>query len=341
MSLPPGADAQEKPVRRPNGPSFPGEDDESDGDESRGLNARRRANHNQAQVPDLFDESVEDTINQMRGERGPGNIEPAVRPSLSAESRELFVAEGEQVDGSLSANNITKVKSEPDNEDDGDFMIIEQTDASLQAQKQWSRSLPSIIDLTDVPEKEPVIKMEPTVKKERVDPINPALPALSSQSDIEALEARNLELQLKAVQGALSNDEVSEMVSVITQLSQARTLAHTNGNATASASNVSPASDNHQPASGQETQKKPKQKRKPRVKTAAEYWARREEDDREREAKGLKRKGIYNNSSSSSKAKKTKASQDTDSSPYDEEIERQIDAVFQQRDAIQDRADRV
>ncbi|TID07556.1 Helicase-like transcription factor CHR28 [Colletotrichum higginsianum] len=339
MSLPPDADALEKPVRRPNGPSFPGEDDESDGDESRGLNARRRANHNQAQAPDLFDESVEDTISQMRGEHGPGNIEPAVRPSLSSESRELFVAEGEQVDGSLSANNITKVKSEPDNEDDGDFMIIEQTDASFQAQKQWSRSPPSIIDLTDVPEKELVIKTEPTVKKELVDPINPALLALSGQSDIEALEARNRELQSKAVQGALSNDEVSEMVSVITQLSQARTLAHTNGNATASASNASPASDNHQPASGQETQKKPKQKRKPRVKTAAEYWARREEDDREREAKGLKRKGIYN-SSSSSKAKKTKASQGTDSDPYDEEIERQIDAVFQQRDAIQDRADR-
>ncbi|TQN70479.1 Helicase-like transcription factor CHR28, partial [Colletotrichum shisoi] len=339
MSLPPSANAQEKHVRRPNGPSFPAETDESDGDESRGLNGRRRTKHSQAQVPNLFDESVEDTINQMRGNDVLGNIEPAARQFLSAESRELFVAGGEQVDGYLSANNIMKIKSEPDNEDDDDFMIIEPTDASLQAQKQWSRSLPSTIDLTDVPEKELVIKTEPAVKKEPVDPINPALPALSSQSDTEALEARNRELQSKAVQSALSNEEVSEMVSVIIQLNQARSLAHTNGNATASTSNVSPASGNHQAESGQETKEKPKQKRRARVKTAAEYWARREEHDREREAKGLKRKGIYN-SSSSSRAKKTKASQTTNSDPHDEEIKRQIDAVFQQRDAIQDRADR-
>ncbi|WQF85877.1 Putative helicase, Zinc finger, RING-type, Zinc finger, RING/FYVE/PHD-type [Colletotrichum destructivum] len=337
MSLSPGADAQEKPVRRPNGPSFPVEDDESDGDESRGLTARRRANHDQAQVPDLFDESVENTINQMRSDHGPDNTEPATRPSLPAESRELFVAEEEQVDVYLSANNITNVKTEPGSDDD--LMVIQKADASPEAQKHWSLPQRFIIDLTDVPEKEPVIKTEPAIKKEPVDHVNPILPAVSSQFDIEALEARSRELQLKAVHGGMSKAELSEMLSANTQLGQARSLAHTNGNATTFTSNVLPDSDNHQPASGHANEKKPKQKRKPPVKTAAEYWARREENDREREARGLKRKGTYSNSSLR-KTQKTKTSKSTESDSYEEENERQIDALLQTRDAIQERVER-
>ncbi|KAJ0166073.1 Helicase-like transcription factor CHR28 [Colletotrichum tanaceti] len=337
MSLLPGSDTQEKLVRRPKGPYFPAEDDESDGDESLGFNTRRRANYNQAQVPDLFDESVEDTIDQMRGDQAPDNIRPAARSSPSAESHELFVEEGEQLDGSLSAKNITMIKSEPDNEDDGDFEVIQLADASPEAQNQWSCPRRFVIDLTDAPDEDPVVNTEPAVKKEPVVHVNPVLTTLSSHLDMKALEARSGELQLKVLQGGLSPVELSEMMSVIAQLGQARNLTETK--ATPYPSIELPGFENRQQASGQETKKKPKQKRRPRVKTAAEYWARREEDDREREAKGLKRKGVYD-SSGSSKAKKTKGSQNTYSDPYEEEIERQIDAVFQQRDAIQDRADR-
>ncbi|KAK1980371.1 SNF2 family domain-containing protein [Colletotrichum cereale] len=315
------ADYQGKPACRLKGPFLPADGTESDSDTDRPshFKASKRPHRHQIHERDFFDESIEDTINDMRNENHMvNNTEHAAYPSQSAEAGELFVANTEgQNAASLPEKDDIQVKSEPDSEDDCDLMIIDHADASSRAQAKWSVPRPPI-----------VIDLVTGVKNEPLGDDRPILSELRSQSSIEALERRKNELQSKALQGALTGGEVNEMIHVVSQLSQA---------VQAATAVAFPDPNHHQQAPGQENDKTQKRKRKAPVADAAEYWARREEKERERDAKGRgAQSDVHGNTSR--KSRRPRVSADDDSDPDDEKLDSLIEKTLRPYDAIQHRA---
>ncbi|KZL87419.1 snf2 family domain-containing protein [Colletotrichum incanum] len=329
MQSTPESQGQEKAARRVKGTSFPGDDTESDAGQPSVFNTGRRVYHSLLQDPDEFDESVEDTINNMRSNNDmAGSAGPSACRSTPVDSTELFVAdtEGGQHGGSIPKNAI-EVKSEPESDEDNDFMIIDQADASSGAQIRWS-----------LPRQPIVTNLETLVKKEPLAGANPILPTMSIQPSIEVFENRKKELQSKVLQGGLSSDELDEMMHIISQLTQAQNAARIGSNANSSPVVAFPEPNNHRQATGQENSKKPKTKRKAPIEDAAGYWARREQKEREQEAKDRGRRGGVHGSTS----RKTKRARISDSKGIDtdeEELDRLIETMLKPHDAIQYRAD--
>ncbi|GKT93251.1 SNF2 family domain-containing protein [Colletotrichum tofieldiae] len=329
MSSTPGSQGQEMPARRLKGPFFPADDTESDTVQPSVFNTGRRANYNHVQEPDVFGESVEDTIDNMRNNNNKaGNTGPAAPRSQSSYSTELFVTdtEGGQHGGDIPKNPI-EVKSEPESDEDNDFMIIDQADASADARLKWS-----------LPQHPTIIDLETLVKKEPLADVNPILPAMSILPAIVVLESRKQELQSKALQGALSSDELEEMMHIMSQLTQAQNAARTGSNPNSPPIVALPKPDHHKQATGQGDPEKPKAKRKAPIGDAVGYWARREQKEREQEAKGRGRRGgVHGNTSR--KTKRARISDNRGIGTDDEELERLIDTMLKPHDAIQHRAD--
>ncbi|GKT61743.1 SNF2 family domain-containing protein [Colletotrichum tofieldiae] len=329
MSSTPESQGQEMPARRLKGPFFPADDTESDTVQPSVFNTGRRANYNHVQEPDVFGESVEDTIDNMRNNNNKaGNTGPAAPRSQSSYSTELFVTdtEGGQHGGDIPKNPI-EVKSEPESDEDNDFMIIDQADASADARLKWS-----------LPQHPTIIDLETLVKKEPLADVNPILPAMSILPAIVVLESRKQELQSKALQGALSSDELEEMMHIMSQLTQAQNAARTGSNPNSPPIVALPKPDHHKQATGQGDPEKPKAKRKAPIGDAVGYWARREQKEREQEAKGRGRRGgVHGNTSR--KTKRARISDNRGIGTDDEELERLIDTMLKPHDAIQHRAD--
>ncbi|GKT45210.1 transcription-associated protein 1 [Colletotrichum spaethianum] len=328
MSATPDNQGQAKPALCMKRTPFLADDNESDTETPSHFSAARRVTHKQIQEPDVFNESVEDIINDMRNDvYMENNADPATCRSPSVESTDLFVANTreEQNGGSPPKHNI-KVKSEPDLEDDSDFMIIDPADAPSDARVKWSLPrAPSVIDLDTVVKKEPLFDVEPI------------LPAVKSHSGIEALEIRKKELQQKVLQGALSADELDEMVHVISQLSRAQSMARTGSKPKPSPFIVSPESDLQKQTFDQGNDPKPRPKRKAPIEDASGYWARREKKEREQEAKGPGQQGSIHNTSRKSKRARVALNKGNDSD--DEDLDRMIHSMLKPYDAIQHRAD--
>ncbi|KDN67093.1 putative SNF2 family domain-containing protein [Colletotrichum sublineola] len=315
------ADDQAKSGRQRNGLFLMSSmaDSDSDNDMASHSKIPRRANRHSIQEYDVFDESIEDSINTMRNENNiPGNAGHTACPSQSVGSVDLFVTNTEGPrDTALPEKDDIEVKSEPASDDGCDLMVIDQAEASSGAQAKWSEPRPPfVIDLVTAVKQEPLIDGEPM------------LPNLGNQSSLEVLERRKNELQSKAMQGALTSGEFEEMMHVAAQLSQAAKTPRIV---------ALPDPDHQEQAPSQETDKK-KQKRKAPVADAAEYWARREEEERERDTKGRgPRGGVHSNASR--KAKRARVSGNNGSDLDDEQLDSLIEKMLRPYDAIQNRAD--
>ncbi|KAK2031315.1 hypothetical protein LX32DRAFT_661905 [Colletotrichum zoysiae] len=310
------ADDRNKCVRRRKGPFQDVTESDSDTDMPSPYKSSGRASRDQVDALDFFHEPMEDSIKDMRNENHVlDNAEQAACPSQPAESADLFLENTEgQSDVALPENDEVKVKSEPSSDDETELMIIDQADASSNAQEKWSVPRPPIvIDLATV-------KQEPSVDNE------PMLPHFEGQSSIEALERRIQEIQSTAMARPLTSDECAEMMRVMAQISQ--------GAKTPTAVTLpNPDPNEHAPGLGDE--KKKKRKRKAPVANAAEYWARREEEERVRDAK--QQGGVHKNTSR--KAKRSRVSGNHDSDLDDEELDSLIEKILKPYDAIQQRAD--
>ncbi|OHE95160.1 SNF2 family domain-containing protein [Colletotrichum orchidophilum] len=297
--------------------------------------------------PGIFDMSIEDMIRESRG----GIDTDANAATLSRTEHNdvdgLFVSSDEpQETGSFRANKVS-IKSEECSDDDLDWMIIDKDTASTGAQAKWSKpSGPWIVDLTS-PSR---VKKEPAAETQCSSMVQGNEMQIKQEPEAEAtahgytsfqdnyslvkeLEKRKEELQSKALNGALSVDDISEMCEVISDLSKAQEALSMDN----TAARVVPEQE-----SGEGNGRKAK-KSNPPIKTAADYWAREEEKDRNRKAKGKKRSGVYQGSSSDIKRARTSnrslREEQEEEEQESKEIERQINNILHQTDAIQERAD--
>ncbi|KAJ0319128.1 hypothetical protein COL5a_010342 [Colletotrichum fioriniae] len=158
----------------------------------------------------------------------------------------------------------------------------------------------------------------------------------ASRSFVKQLEERKEELQSKALKGALSTEDFSEMCQIIAQLSQVQGEVKISNNAPVAVPSP-PANLDQESVEGNE--KKSKKKSNSRIKSAAEYWARQEEKDRNRDAKGQKRSGASQRSSRATKSARTSNNASIAGDERENKrIERQIEALLRPTDAIQERA---
>ncbi|KAF4778762.1 SNF2 family domain-containing protein [Colletotrichum scovillei] len=296
--------------------------------------------------PNIFDQSIEDMIEECRRD-----IQDSGKAATSSyhgnnEMDDLFVFRDERVQNAeLSHEAAVPIKSE-ESDDDFDLMIIDQGEASSKAREEWSKPRgPWTIDLTpsSMVKTEPVehphhssinksIKQEPDAEAFAGESTS----VHTSKSFVKELEERKEELQSKALKGALSTEELSEMCQIITQLSQAQEEVKTSNKAPMAVP-FPPA--NMDQASVEGNEKKAKKKSNPRIKSAAEYWARQEEKDRNRDAKGQKRSGASQRSSRATKSARTLNNANTAGDESENKrIERQIEALLRPTDAIQERA---
>ncbi|UQC76462.1 SNF2 super family protein [Colletotrichum lupini] len=331
-----GAKRQKQPL------CFDDDDDDDDGPVEGGV---RPAIATQAE-PDIFDESIEDMIEESRRDiHGSGKAATSSYHGNS-EMDDLFVFNDERVQNAeISHEAAVPIKSE-ESDDDFDLMIIDQDEASSKAREQWSKPRgPWTIDLTP----SSMVKIEP-VEHTHHSSINkdikqePGAEASAdgstsfhtSKSFVKELEERKEELQSKALKGALSTEELSEMCQIITQLSRAQEEVKISNNAPTAV--PFPAANMDQ-ALVEGNEKKAKKKSNPRIKSAAEYWARQEEKDRNRDARGQKRSGASQRSSHATKSARTLKNANTAGDERENKrIERQIEALLRPIDAIQERA---
>ncbi|KAK1543853.1 SNF2 family domain-containing protein [Colletotrichum paranaense] len=342
MSCFKSGNAVAKGAKRQKQPFCFDDDDDDDGPVEGGV---RPAIATQAE-PDIFDESIEDMIEESRRDiHGSGKAATSSYHGNS-EMDDLFVFSDERVQNAeVFHEAAVPIKSE-ESDDDFDLMIIDQDEASSKAREQWSKPRgPWTIDLTP----SSMVKIEP-VEHTHHNSINkdikqePGAEASAdgstsfhtSKSFVKELEERKEELQSKAIKGALSTEELSEMCQIITQLSRAQEEVKISNNAPTA---VSFPAANMDQALVEGNEKKSKKKSYPRIKSAAEYWARQEDKDRNRDARGQKRSGASQRSSRATKSARTLKNANTAGDERENKrIERQIEALLRPIDAIQERA---
>ncbi|KAK2039227.1 hypothetical protein LZ31DRAFT_599029 [Colletotrichum somersetense] len=302
------ADDRNKSARRRKGPFQDDTESGSDTDIPSRSKTSTRANRDEVEELDFFGESIEASIKDMLNENHVlDNAGQTACLSQPATSAGMFV---ENTDGksdvALPHSEEIKVKSEPDSEDEIELMIIDRADASSNAQERWSIPRPPIvIDLATV-------KEEPLANNESM------LQHSESQSSLQSLEERKKEIETKALKGALTSDDLQEMMRLMAQLSQA-------AKAPTAITLTDPTQ--HEQAPGQESKKRQKRKRNAPAADAAEYWARREKKEQERNEKSRARRGGQAKDSNS------------DDSDLEEKNYLQIDKMLEPFDAIQHRAD--
>ncbi|WYZ46104.1 hypothetical protein EsH8_IX_000329 [Colletotrichum jinshuiense] len=326
-----------KGARLKKGPFLPEDSADLDGDEIRGFKALKNATYDQMQDADIFTESMEDTINEMRSQTHEATKSMSFDPRRpkSVESEDLFVTSpGEKEDCSPLGNTL-QVKSESDSDDDFDFMIIDKANAPPDVQKKWSIPRPPLtIDLTLE------VKQEPK-DDESNKSLGDGQPSASSDNihsytgqgtaDAEQLEARKAELESKALKGSINKDDLQELLQLSLQLSGAKDIVSFGS---AAPTNVDLQSGESDP----KVEKPAKRKRRPPPKNAAEYFARKEQAERDaerrREARGSKRVA---QEEESRKPKRTRVS--AKQRKEEEHVDRRVADMLRPYDAIQDRAD--
>ncbi|KAK2055400.1 SNF2 family domain-containing protein [Colletotrichum caudatum] len=320
------ADDRNRSARRRKGPFQDDTESGSDTDMPSRCKTSARANRDQIEELDFFDESIEDSIKAMRNEkRVLDNAGQAACPSQPAKSADIFVENTDgQSDVALPDSDEPKVKSEPDSDSESGIMVIDRADASSNAQEKWSVPRPPIvIDLVTA-----AVKQEPSVVE------GPVLPDWGSESSLEALQSRKKDLESKALKGALTSDDLQEMMRLMSQLSQAAKAP-----TAITLTDPSP----HEQAPDQGSKKREKRKRYAPAADAAEYWARREEKERKRNEKQRERNERNRARRSGVPNTTGKANQGNDSESDDGDLEEknylQIDKMLEPFDAIQHRAD--
>ncbi|KAK1447269.1 SNF2 family domain-containing protein [Colletotrichum melonis] len=327
------------------------DDDDDDGPVEGGV---RPAIATQAE-PDIFDESIEDMIEESRRDiHGSGKAATSSYHGNS-EMDDLFVFSDERVQNAeLSHEAAVPIKSE-ESDDDFDLMIIDQGEASSKAREEWSKPRgPWTIDLTP----SSMVKTEP-VEHTRLSPVleatgrEPAtevsvLGITSSQheeSAIKRLEERQAKLHSRALNGAITREEISEMYLVSLELGQAREAAKAENNASKAAPFLS---SNLGERTAGESKKKAKRKPSALIKTHEKLWRHegqkrldREKKDDDRKAHGKKRPGACQGTARDVKRmkKSDQTLKDAGEEGVDTGIQRQINKILRTVDAIQERAD--
>ncbi|KAK1671408.1 P-loop containing nucleoside triphosphate hydrolase protein [Colletotrichum godetiae] len=297
---------------------------------------------------DIFDESVEDMIEESRRDIPGSGRSPLPSYHGNDELDDLFVPSEEwapNVEPSHAGD--VPIKSE-ESDDDYDLMIIDQGEASSKARQEWVKPRgPWTIDLTP----SSLVKKEPLANTHHISMAHnsknePGAEAFAdgntsfhdSDSFVKELEKRKVELQSKALKVALSLEDISELCQVIAQLNQAQDKVKVSDNALSAAPSTAANVDQE---SGECSGKKMKKISNPRIKSAADYWARQEEKDRIREETGQKRSRASQRSSRAikrtSNSNNARAAGDDDNE--NKRIERQIEALLHPTDAIQERAE--
>ncbi|KAK7443123.1 SNF2 family domain-containing protein [Colletotrichum acutatum] len=329
------------------------DDDDKDGDSGSEKGGFRptidlQAEHN------IFDESIEDMIKESRRDVHDGGRAATLSYHGNDELDGLFCSSDEQVPNVERSHDAVPIKSE-ESDDDSGLMIINQGEASSKARERWSKPRGTrSTDLTSPPR----VKQEPAADT-RLNPMleatgrEPAtevsvLGITSSQNEESAtkgLEERQAELHSKALNGAITMEEISEMYLVSSKLSQIQEAAKTESKPPKVAPSL--ASNVDERTAG-ESKKKAKRKSHAPIKTREEFWRHegkvrldREKKDDYRKAKGKKRLGVCQGTSRDVKRmkKSDQTLEDAGEEGVNTGIQLQINTILRTVDAIQERAD--
>ncbi|KAI8158178.1 SNF2 family domain-containing protein [Colletotrichum sp. SAR 10_70] len=337
MATPPRDEEPEEAGKPNKGKFFFADDGDSDEDEMQGFLALKKATYDDTQEEDIIDQTIRQELEKCQNPSlGASDHAQAGLQSPDEEFSELFVSPNEecQVDNSPSKPQLN-VEADPASDDD--FMIIDATEASADAQEKWAVPRDFVVDLTKVkqePQRKARLPDSPRVKRSASEEVSIAAVPRHKQdgAGIETLEKEKAELTDKALRGALSPDELSQLLQITAQLNDAK------------GSNIPhQADDAKQPIN--EKAKKPR-----KVTTKEEYWAKQAENERKKKQElrenGRKRTG--KNKTAQTKKVKTsltsaKPQGDGDSSDEDDqealgEIERQIAEMLRPLDAILERS---
>ncbi|KAK1725944.1 SNF2 super family protein [Colletotrichum acutatum] len=312
------------------------DDDDKDGDSGSEKGGFRptidlQAEHN------IFDESIEDMIKESRRDVHDGGRAATLSYHGNDELDGLFCSSDEQVPNVERSHDAVPIKSE-ESDDDSGLMIINQGEASSKARERWSKPRGTrSTDLTSPPR----VKQEPAADTR----LNPMLEATGREPATEGLEERQAELHSKALNGAITMEEISEMYLVSSKLSQIQEAAKTESKPPKVAPSL--ASNVDERTAG-ESKKKAKRKSHAPIKTREEFWRHegkvrldREKKDDYRKAKGKKRLGVCQGTSRDVKRmkKSDQTLEDAGEEGVNTGIQLQINTILRTVDAIQERAD--
>ncbi|KXH42679.1 SNF2 family domain-containing protein [Colletotrichum nymphaeae SA-01] len=284
--------------------------------------------------PNIFDDSIEDMIRESREGVGASAINATPSQYGNDDLDDLFVTDDSAQEADFPQDDVISIKSEDSSDDDYDFMVIQKTEASTRAQEKWSfpgRTPP--IDLTQDMKDEPDMqetdsafgKVETSKAENRSPTILRGKQHTSSRPNDESpdpnhLQVRKVELLRKGQEGGLSSEEVAELcrleVAIIT--SQGATNQD---------------EDKYAPKQGVKNDKEDGERSGP-PKNAAEYFARKGQELREKRQKKLEKQSSTNPTRHRKKAKlSAKALKD------EEERRDRVANIFQLNDVIYERAE--
>ncbi|KAJ0286101.1 hypothetical protein CBS470a_006061 [Colletotrichum nupharicola] len=337
MVTPPRVEQPEEAGKPNKGKFFFADDGDSDEDEMQGFLALKKATYDDTQEEDIIDQTIRQELEKCQNPSlGASDHAQAGHQSPDEKFSELFVSPNEecQVDNSPSKPQLN-VEADPVSDDD--FMIIDATEASADAQEKWAVPRDFVVDLTKVkqePQTETQLPDSPQVKRSASEEVSIAAVPRHKQdgAGIETLEKEKAELTDKALRGALSPGELSQLLQITAQLNGAK------------GSNIPHQPDDAKPPINGKA-KKPR-----KVTTKEEYWAKQAENERKKKQElrehGRKTTG-KSKTAQTKKAKtsltSTKPQGDGDSSDEDDqealgEIERQIAEMLGPLDAILERS---
>ncbi|KAH9226792.1 hypothetical protein K456DRAFT_1932703 [Colletotrichum gloeosporioides 23] len=337
MVTPPRVEQPEEAGKPNKGKFFFADDGDSDEDEMQGFLALKKATYDDTQEEDIIDQTIRQELEKCQNPSlGASDHAQAGLQSPDEKFSELFVSPNEecQVDNSPSKPQLN-VEADPVSDDD--FMIIDATEASADAQEKWAVPRDFVVDLTKVkqePQTETQLPDSPQVKRSASEEVSIAAVPRHKQdgAGIETLEKEKAELTDKALRGALSPGELSQLLQITAQLNGAK------------GSNIPHQPDDAKPPINGKA-KKPR-----KVTTKEEYWAKQAENERKKKQElrehGRKTTG-KSKTAQTKKAKtsltSTKPQGDGDSSDEDDqealgEIERQIAEMLGPLDAILERS---
>ncbi|KAI3553295.1 SNF2 family domain-containing protein [Colletotrichum abscissum] len=301
--------------------------------------------------PNIFDDSIEDMIRESRDDVGASAINATPSQYGNQDLDDLFVADDSAQEADFPQDEVISIKSEDSSDDDCDFMAIQKTEASTRAQDKWS--LPSRtppIDLTQDVKDEPDMqetdsafgKVETSKAENRSPTIVRGKQHTSSRPNDESpdpnhLQVRKAELLMKGQEGGLSSEEVAELCRLEMAIITSQGAANEDQDKYASKGGVEN-DKKHREANAREKKNKSKRKN-PEVqrngppKNAAEYFARKGQELREKKQKELEKQSSTDPTRHRKKAKlSAKALKD------EEERRDRVATIFQPNDAIHERA---
>ncbi|EXF86451.1 SNF2 family domain-containing protein [Colletotrichum fioriniae PJ7] len=264
----------------------------------------------------------------------------------------LFVADDSTQEADFPQDDAISITSEDSSDEDYDFMVIQKAEASLRAQEKWSvpRRTPPIgltQDVKDEPDtretnsafsKVETSKVENRSNKNLRGKQHASSRSIDECPDPNHLQVRKAELLRKGQEGGLSSEEVAELcrleVAIITSQGAANQDQAKHVPKEGVENDKEDGEANTREKKNKSKRKNPEMQRSGPPKNAAEYFARKGQELREKRRKELEKQSSTNPTRHTKKAKlSAKALKD------EEERRNRVANIFQPNDAIHERAE--